>query len=103
MGIDIESKLLVGLPYHEMEDWINCKISESNGNLECVTDVLEYYNLEYSSPWYDSQPSNWFIGVGAKDFGDVEVIVGSLRSSAKKFTEVTGKASPIVSSSQHVY
>lgn len=86
-----------------MEDWVNSKISESDGNLECVTDVLEHYNLEYSSPWYDSQPSNWFIGAGAKDFGDVEVIVGSLRSSAKKFTEATGKASPIVSCSPHVF
>ena len=103
MGIAIKSKLLVGLPYHEMEDWINSKISESDGNLEDVTDVLEYYDLEYSSPWYDSEPNHWFIGVSAKDFGDIEVIVGSLRSSAKKFTEATGKASPIVSSSQHVY
>ena len=102
MSIAIKSKLLVGLPHREMEDWIKCKISESNGNLDCVADVLEYYSLEYSSPWYDSQPSNWFIGVSAKDFGDIEVVVGSLRNSAKKFTEITGK-SPIVLSSQHVY
>ena len=57
MGIDTDSKLLVGCSYGELEAFFEAKELEGLD----IYEVIEEY-FEYMSPWYDSEPEYWFIG-----------------------------------------
>lgn len=58
MGIDTDSKLLVGAGYDELDSWFE-RMTEETG-LD-VHDLIEEY-FEYMSPYYDSSPDAWFVG-----------------------------------------
>lgn len=54
MGMDISSKLMVGLDYTDLVNIVGC---------EKVDDLLDSGELDYASPHYDSPRSQWFVGV----------------------------------------
>lgn len=58
MGIDISDKLMVGVDAHELESWFN-RMGDETGRYR---HELTYQYFEYMSPYYDSDPSDWFIG-----------------------------------------
>lgn len=54
MGIDISSKLMVGLDYTDLSNIIGS---------EKIDDLLDNEDLHYASPHYDSRRIHWFVGV----------------------------------------
>lgn len=53
MGIDIEAKLIYGLPYADLPEEV----------LDEVNEMLDDGEIEYASPYYDSPMDEWIIGV----------------------------------------
>ena len=53
MGIDIEAKLIYGIPYSDLPEEI----------LEEVDEMLDDGTLEYASPYYDAPRDEWIVGV----------------------------------------
>lgn len=53
MNIDIGAKLIYGVRYKDLPEEI----------LEEVDEMLDNGDLEYASPWYDSERKYWIIGV----------------------------------------
>lgn len=60
MGIDIEARMIHGLPYKDLPEEI----------LEEVDDLLDSGELDYASPWYDSPRHEWIVGVEVDIWGD---------------------------------
>lgn len=74
MGIDIGSKLMVGLPYKYL---LECKEKEMTEEsyedwLDTLENLLDDGVVDYASPHYDSERKYWFIGmeVGGGNIGD---------------------------------
>lgn len=65
MGIDVSHSLLIGCSYGELEDFfekvIEAGATEEHEACEDPCEVIECY-FEYASPYYDSDPQQWFIG-----------------------------------------
>lgn len=57
MGVDISSKLMIGieLGYCNVSPEVGAKYEDSH-------EFLEEEELDYASPWYDSDISDWFVG-----------------------------------------
>ena len=53
MGIDIEAKLIYGLPYADLPEEI----------LDEVNEMLDNGEIDYASPTYDSPRDEWIVGV----------------------------------------
>ena len=58
MGIDIEAKLLYGVPYSDLPEEI----------LEEVDEMLDNGELEYAIPYYDAPRDEWTVGVGIEGY-----------------------------------
>jgi hypothetical protein len=99
MGIDISAKLMVGLEYSDLKDWIQNKIE--SGDYEDEQEVIEEY-FEYASPYYDAPMQSWFLGIEAWDYGTVEEVMKSINEAITSFREITG-LDPIINATQHVY
>lgn len=56
MGMNISAKLIVGLPYDEMVTLLGEEVDD-------VCGLLEDIGADYASPYYDSSPDNWIVGV----------------------------------------
>lgn len=56
MGIDIDAKLMYGCYYSDLPEEI----------LEDVDEMLDDGDLDYASPWYDSDKDDWIVGVEVK-------------------------------------
>lgn len=102
MGVDISSKLIVGLEYKDIKSWIDTQLELEEYAFKCAEDVLEYYNLEYASPFYDSSPKNWFIGFRVKGYDTPEIVYEHILVAAVKFKLLIGKDG-IVNATHHVY
>ena len=53
MSIDIEAKMIYGLRYADVPEEMR----------DDIDTLLEYGDIEYASPWYDSVREYWIIGV----------------------------------------
>jgi len=53
MSIDIEAKLIYGVKYKDLPEDI----------LDEVDEMLDNDDLDYASPWYDSDRDYWIVGV----------------------------------------
>jgi hypothetical protein len=86
MGVEYKAKLLVGLPYEKLEEFLDGKDPEDFG-------------LDYASPYYDSDPSEWIVGVevaSTEDFSWCEVDVHEHKKAFEKFKEITGLVGELI-------
>lgn len=102
MSIDISSKLLVGLKYKDIKDWLENKLEDEDTESEDIYDLIEELGFEYASPWYDSDIDSWFIGIPCTEYGDCSVVIEDIESAVDQFKKLTG-LDPIVNATQHVY
>ena len=85
MGIDTSAALIVGLP------------SEQLGDYTYYSEVLEGLGLSTVSPHFDSDFSNWIIGITVAYSGDYdycEVMGGldwNIEEAKREFLTLTGK------------
>lgn len=80
MGVEYKAKLLVGLPYDELGDFLG-------------ENEPEDFGLGYASPYFDSSRDEWIIGVSVastEDFWYTEVDVSEHRKAFDKFEKITG-------------
>jgi len=90
MVIDIEGKMLVG------ERVSKLNISEEMLEQYDCEDEYEFYTeiLDYASPYFDSDPEDWFVGYGISNtsIGDDgwTVWVNRVEEAAKNFQRLTG-------------
>lgn len=59
MGIDIDAKLIYGIPYSELPEDI----------LDEVDEMLDNGDLDYASPYYDAPRDEWIVGAGVNCYG----------------------------------
>lgn len=59
MGIDIDAKLIYGIPYSELPDEI----------LDEVDEMLDNGDLDYASPYYDAARDECIVGVEVECYG----------------------------------
>ena len=87
MGIDIGSKLLVGLPYEEIVDYV--EFDEDEYNLE---DFLYEMGIESCSHYYDSPLDARVYGIPVKCNGNsVSEVLSLLVEAQNKFLGLIGK------------
>lgn len=60
MGIDIEAKLIYGVPYADIPEEL----------IEQVDEMLDEGTLDYASPYYDAPKRKWVIGVELHWWGE---------------------------------
>ena len=94
MGIDVDHSLLVGASYQELENFFEkiIELGETNKHEACTgyQEVIECY-FNYASPYYDSDPEDWFLGFRIPNFQQVnedwwEVV----KEAAHQFELLTG-------------
>lgn len=102
MGIDIESKLLVGVEYKDIKDWLENKLRDENTESEDIYELIEELGFEYASPWFDSDIGNWFIGIPCTEYGSPSTVIEDIESAVRQFKALTA-IDPIVNATQHVY
>ena len=68
MGIDISGGMILGASYDDLVPFIE-DIAKTNGDEDFdidefdITEWLDDNELDYMSPWFDSDPCDWTIGV----------------------------------------
>lgn len=93
MGISTTARLMVGLMYEDLEDWVNenrLSSDEPYGNCEDPIDVLERLDLTIASPYYDAGYENSFIGIEVEDCDIAEIVCDRIKIAAKQFEKLTG-------------
>ena len=68
MGMSIDSKLLYGLRYKDLVD----KLSEDQ--IEELQEALDYGEVDYASPYYDSLRDRWIVGYEISDGFTLETL-----------------------------
>ncbi|MNR35900.1 hypothetical protein D3C85_1537750 [compost metagenome] len=101
MGIDIRDKLMVGVSYGELEEWLENKAEDDEYD-GCIQSVIEDY-FEHMSPYYDSDREKWFVGFYVPNHQDVnEELFQVIDETAHQFKELTG-LTPRLKGGAHVY
>jgi len=95
MGIDIDSRLMIGLAYDDLVE-----------GLDEETDAYEWIEelgLDSASPYYDADMNACIYGISVNAWGNTiaEVIQG-LNEAAEEFASLTGKQGKVFQS-QHVW
>lgn len=95
MGIDTEGKYILGASYEDFKE-------KYKGDKD-IDELLDDGELEYASPWYDSDRNNWFVGC---DVGyvntDVNTAIEGILQEAEEFKKEFG-FEPKLYCSAHVY
>lgn len=100
MGIDIDSKLLVGLQYEDFPEELIDYIEETyDGN---INEWAEEEELESASPWYDAGSDQCFYGFDIINCGFVPTVITQMQNAAHKF-EQRFKCKPKVYGGCHVW
>ena len=87
MGIDISDKLMVGVDAPELDSWFNRMEDETDLD-KC--ELIEQY-FDYMSPYYDSDPSHWFIGFTVPNYqGPDQDWFDVVQETAHQFEILTG-------------
>lgn len=85
MGIDTSAALIVGLP------------SEELGDYTYYSEVLEGLGLSTASPYFDSDFSDWIIGINVAYSGDYyysevgDRLSSDIEEAKRSFLTLTGK------------
>lgn len=82
MGMDISSKLLYGMNYSELVE----KLTDEQ--IEQLEGDLDYDEIEYASPYYDSPRERWFVGIELEDgftYEHLFVFADKLEEAEKEF------------------
>ena len=97
MGIDISGGMMVGSPARDVS------YDDQEGEYE-FNEFLEDNNLDYMSPWYDADPSEYFVGYPVRQIviDNIDVWLDDVKRKAKEFEEVTG-AKAILYGGPNVY
>ena len=93
MGVSTTARLMVGLMYEDLEDWVSENRRDCDGpysNSEDPIDVLERLNLTIASPYYDAGYENSFIGIEVEDCDIAEIVCDRIKIAAKQFEKLTG-------------
>lgn len=106
MGIDVDHSLLVGCSYGELEDFFEKVIengaTEKHEACEDPGEVIECY-FEYASPYYDSDPQQWFIGFKVPNYKTPDEEWFSLvKGTCDAFEALTG-VKPRIRGGAHVW
>lgn len=104
MGIDISSKLMVGLDYEDVGVWLEDQweilgLEEGDSS---VGELLEELGLDHASPYYDSGSEDWFIGYSIPNYQSVGDTVRALEEAQENFEKITGMM-PVVRGGADVY
>lgn len=79
MGMDIAARLIFGAPYPELV------------HLENLLELIDGDKIDYASPYYDSSPRNWIVGVNLPSWMVDETDLMAAYSAAKaEFERLTG-------------
>lgn len=90
MSIDYKAKLLVGLPYNELESLIG------EGD---IWETIGKLGLDYASPYYDADHDEWVVGVKVASTSDYQwttVDVSEHKKAADEFTRITGLVGKLI-------
>lgn len=106
MGIDVSHSLLIGCSYGELEDFFEKVIeqgaTEKHEACEDSCEVIECY-FEYASPYYDSDPQQWFIGFEIPNYQEIsEEWWESVNEAVQEFEALTG-VKPRIRGGAHVW
>lgn len=106
MGVDVRNKLLV--VHSETDTGTLEALFEHNEELG-IGDILEELELEYASPYYDSCPTDWDIGVEISSPTYEQLLDqespwwDELNSAVDKLNRIFGEGTVRLDSFQHVY
>lgn len=101
MGIDISSKLMVGVSFNEIEEHLVSLINK-DPEIDNLYDAVEKY-FEYASPWFDSAIDYWFIGWEIPNYKSPDQGLYDLISSYTDEFELTTGIVPRLAGLAHVY
>lgn len=80
MGIDISSKLIVGLPYDELVEGFD------EDRQELLNEMLDDGELDYASPYFDSPRDEWIVGFSVTPHGDdLEILYDEMIDASRSF------------------
>lgn len=107
MGIDISSRLMVGLDYTELAAWLEDQREVLSEDLEedeymDVNEVIDEHGLDTMSPYYDSCIEENFIGFSISNNQSVGDAVRALEEAQEEFEKLTGFM-PVVRGGCHVW
>ena len=89
MGIDVDAKLIVGLEFEDIQDFVESLLDAHGGDLY---EGLKSVGLDQASPWYDCGYEYWIIGIEPDiDWDDTDSVGKTIRDAKNQFKEITGK------------
>lgn len=99
MGIDIGSKLVVGRSYLRIVEHYRERLDEDSFEewLEDFEEDLYNGSYDYASPYYDSGPEEWFVGIEVPD-GNIDEAIIAIRSAQEDFKSMFGIEGELISS-----
>lgn len=93
MGVYTENKLMVGAYVNDLDEFFTNLIENGDEHYDSYEDrgeVIEVY-FDYMSPYYDSDPDDWFVGYELNNCQSVGAeLYESIRSLSEKFEKLTG-------------
>lgn len=99
MGIDVESKLIVGLSFPDLETWLE-EQRQDDPDLDIISVIEE--NFIHASPSYDCDLYEWIIGYEVGTYKSAEEVVEEIKELEIKFQQLTN-LQPMVYDTPHVY
>lgn len=96
MGMDIDSKLMYGLDYSELVKHLD------EDQIEQLDNDLDDGDIDYASPYYDSDREDWFVGVSLRQDITVESCIKQMNNAEDFFKERFG-VSGVVRGCAHVW
>lgn len=99
MGIDIDSKFLVGLWYEDFPEELKEKFESEELIMD---DFFGDLDMTYASPYYDSSGKECFYGYRIQDNANVDIVCEQLKTAANMFKTHIG-IEPVVYAGCHVW
>lgn len=90
MGIDISAALIVGREYEDIEDVVGHHIEQQDSDDYCGYDVIEDWEFDIASPYYDAGYENSIIGVTIGVVNDENILAAKIKAAKEEFFQKTG-------------
>lgn len=101
MGVYTENKLMVGAYVSDLDEFFTKLIENENEDYSDRTEIIEAY-FDYMSPYYDSDPDDWFVGFHIMNGVPLKELVENVKEASEKFEKITG-ITPVVKGGAHVF